>query len=102
MEAKDEIKKIVDFVMDLDMLTGIDTDEREHIETAVIEGYKAGIKLVVQLWIKRCPECGSYIPKNLNETRTLKCRECGWDGEAQLKEWGIEDLWQAFKERLEK
>lgn len=52
MEAKEKIKKIVDFVMDLDMLTGVDTDEREHIETAVIEGYKEGIKEVVEWAIK--------------------------------------------------
>ena len=42
MEVKEKIKQIVDFVMDLDMLTRIDTDEREYIETAVIEGFKAG------------------------------------------------------------
>lgn len=39
--TKDKVRKIVNFVMDLDMLTGIEGDIREHIETAVIEGMKA-------------------------------------------------------------
>ena len=55
-------------------------------EDFVIAGYEAGIRKVVE-WIVYCPKCGSYLPKNLNDTRTLKCRNCDWDGQAKLKEW---------------
>ena len=50
MVTKDEIKPIVDFVMDLDALTGIDSEERDRIETAVIEGYKAGMRKGIWLF----------------------------------------------------
>jgi len=61
------------------------------------DGFKAGIKEVVEeihfMWgmIKHCPNCGSYIPQNLNGTRTHTCQNCGWSGEK------LKTDWQAFK-----
>ena len=70
----------------------------------VKEGKKAGIKEVVGevafMWnmIKYCPQCGSYLPCNLNGTRTHTCHTCNWSGEslksrwhAKLKEWRIKE-----------
>ena len=41
--TKELVQGLVAFVMDLDMIMGVETEERDHIETAVIEGLKAGI-----------------------------------------------------------
>ena len=94
-------------VMDDDELLGSYYDKASPLDgTTTIEGlrevaldqaketFKAGedkAREVVE-WIAYCPKCGSYLPKNLNGTRTLKCRNCNWDGQAKLKEWFEDNL----------
>jgi hypothetical protein len=51
----------------------------------LIEQAKAEVAEYVEfMWkmIKYCPSCGSYLPQNLNGTRTHTCRNCDWSGES--------------------
>jgi membrane protease subunit (stomatin/prohibitin family) len=46
-----------------------------------IEETKRTVDFMWQM-IKYCPNCGCYLPKNLNETRIHTCQNCGWSGES--------------------
>ena len=62
------------------------------IDEATKAGKQEGIREVVIEWVHYCPKCGCYLPKRLDGLRAyLICRNCGWDGETKLKEWGIKE-----------
>jgi len=47
------------------------------------------IKFMWQM-IKFCPNCGAYLPQNLNGTRTHTCSNCNWSGESLKSRYGEE------------
>jgi len=65
--TKEDVQKITDFVMDLDMLTGIDTDERGYIETAVLEGMKKGILKCIEVGYRLIPKLTVLNDEEINQ-----------------------------------
>lgn len=47
--TKELVKQLVSFVVNLDMVTGVETEERDRIETAIIEGLKTGIRKTLEI-----------------------------------------------------
>ena len=79
-------------IAEMSFKAGYEEGNKEAYEIGVadgkVEGVAEGMREVVE-WVVYCPKCGSYLPKNLNGSRTLKCDYCKWDGQAKLKEWGL-------------
>ncbi|KKL51639.1 hypothetical protein LCGC14_2293520 [marine sediment metagenome] len=67
---------------------GMEEESTQAYHAGLHDGILRGRREVVE-WVKYCPQCGSYIPKNLNDTRTLECRICDWSGQDKLKDWGL-------------